>query len=102
MSFLFVLICLPETSHPGTRGIDKIRSTEENKPSKWKIALLNPFTPLTLLQGPPILFVVSYRTLFNKNYPTFTRFMQALTSSLVLLDYFGTHFMSFLSSRNLD
>ncbi|KXN87009.1 hypothetical protein AN958_09355 [Leucoagaricus sp. SymC.cos] len=51
---LCLAICffaLPETSHPGTRGIDKLRLTGNTKHS-WKH--VNPLRPLNLLRSPTI------------------------------------------------
>lgn len=48
--FLFILLflVLPETSHPGTRGIDKLRLTGDTKNS-WKH--VNPIRPAYLLRS---------------------------------------------------
>jgi MFS family permease len=69
MSFV-ALICiavfLPETSHPGSRGVDKLLALEANiglspgvKSRAWKWVWLNPFKALAMLRGPNILFVIS-------------------------------------------
>ncbi|CAL1703106.1 unnamed protein product [Somion occarium] len=47
---LVTFFWLPETSHPGTRGVDKLIQVE-GKP-KW--VWLNPFTSLAILQSPNI------------------------------------------------
>lgn len=52
--FLAVFFLLPETSHPGTRGMDKLRATCPNR----MFVFVNPFKPLTLLRSPNILAVV--------------------------------------------
>ncbi|TFK65161.1 MFS general substrate transporter [Pluteus cervinus] len=49
---IWVVVALPETSHPGARGVDKARA-EGKKPS-W---FVNPLRPLALLRSPNILFV---------------------------------------------
>ena len=65
-AFLSVVTFLPETIHPGTRGIDVVhahelrdRSGAPGKTRRWRFVWLNPFKPIHLLRGPVILFVVS-------------------------------------------
>ncbi|KAJ6531870.1 major facilitator superfamily domain-containing protein [Mycena capillaripes] len=54
VGFIFILILLPETSHPGTRGMDKlIRETNGAK----KYAFVNPLKSLWLLRSPNLLAV---------------------------------------------
>ncbi|KAJ6495679.1 MFS general substrate transporter [Mycena vitilis] len=61
--FLAMLALLPETSHPGTLGMDKSEVSEpaagsERQPSrKFKWVWLNPFACLWLLRSPNLLFV---------------------------------------------
>ncbi|THH29030.1 hypothetical protein EUX98_g5165 [Antrodiella citrinella] len=50
-TLVFVIVFLPETSHPGVRGVDKV---EEGK-TKW--VWLNPLKSLTLLRSPNVLLV---------------------------------------------
>ena len=65
--FLSVLAFLPETSHPGARGIDKVVDNDDISNSehsgKWlKLRMpvvLNPFTSLLMLRSPAVLIVVS-------------------------------------------
>ncbi|KAJ2927322.1 hypothetical protein H1R20_g9772, partial [Candolleomyces eurysporus] len=56
---LSVLLFLPETSHPGTRGVDKLSNSERPRGRTWlklKIpVLLNPFLPLLMLRSPIVL-----------------------------------------------
>ena len=59
--FLAILLFLPETSHPGTRGIDKL-ATELMEPgvsSSRMFVFVNPFRPLTLMKSPNLMVVVS-------------------------------------------
>ncbi|KAJ6497759.1 MFS general substrate transporter [Mycena sanguinolenta] len=61
--FLAMLALLPETSHPGTLGMDKSEecdSTHES-PRKFKWVWLNPFSCLWLLRSPNLLLVVFSR-----------------------------------------
>lgn len=44
---------LPETSHPGTRGLDKLKPTDR----KW--VWMNPFASLGILRSPNLALVVS-------------------------------------------
>ncbi|KAF8521417.1 major facilitator superfamily domain-containing protein [Hysterangium stoloniferum] len=64
LAFAFVAIFLPETSHPGTRGIDKYMveslakslSVPHNR-THWRFVSLNPFRILLLLKSPVLVFV---------------------------------------------
>lgn len=77
-----VLVYLPETSHPGVRGLDKLLAQEraknmesgtirpedgnENQNQKveaWRWVWLNPFSTLTLLKSPVILLLVKIRNM---------------------------------------
>jgi hypothetical protein len=49
----------PETSHPGTMGIDEYRKSGQVHP-RGRPILLNPFKQLLYLRGPNILAVVRY------------------------------------------
>ena len=55
MIFVSILLFLPETSHPGARGIDKLRLTGA-EPS---MVFINPFKSLLLLRSPNLFAVVS-------------------------------------------
>ena len=69
VAFIFVALFLPETSHPGTRGIDLLHAREVSeglgsspiKTKRWRMVWINPFKSLVMLRGPVILFVVSTR-----------------------------------------
>jgi hypothetical protein len=56
--FVFILILLPETSHPGTRGVDKLMR-ETNGAQKY--VFVNPLKSLWLLRSPNLLAVVSIK-----------------------------------------
>ncbi|KAG2021362.1 multidrug transporter, variant 3 [Coprinopsis cinerea AmutBmut pab1-1] len=49
-----VLLWLPETSHPGTRGIEKI---DAQSLPRWRPVILNPLRPLALLRSPVMLSI---------------------------------------------
>ncbi|KAJ6576582.1 MFS general substrate transporter [Mycena vulgaris] len=54
IGFVFILVLLPETSHPGTRGVEKlIRDTNGAK----RYAFVNPLKSLWLLRSPNLLAV---------------------------------------------
>jgi hypothetical protein len=66
VEFACIPFFLPETIHPGTRGLDKLLKQEahivlssDTKTRAWKWVWLNPFKALGLLRGPNISFVVS-------------------------------------------
>jgi hypothetical protein len=60
LAFVVIFLVFPETSHPGTRGIDKLRLTGEVKHS-WRY--VNPLRPLYLMRSPTIVGVVRFRTI---------------------------------------
>jgi MFS family permease len=72
--FIMVVLLLPETSHPGARGIEKfplaesleIRSVHSNKRS-CRFLPLNPFRTLCLLKSPIVVLVVN--PTFCKKFP---------------------------------
>jgi len=59
--FVAILLFLPETSHPGTRGIDKLVTelVESGASSSRMIVFVNPFKALTLMRSPNLMVVVS-------------------------------------------
>ncbi|KZT37231.1 MFS general substrate transporter [Sistotremastrum suecicum HHB10207 ss-3] len=50
MALVIIITSLPETMHPGTRGMDKVDVETEKKGPL--IVLLNPFSPLALMKSP--------------------------------------------------
>lgn len=77
--FIAILFFLPETSHPGARGIDKLRAKlmEAGASSSRIIVFVNPCRPLALMRSPNVLAVV--RTLEPLNclrYLIFHRLLQ--------------------------
>lgn len=55
ISYGLMFFLLPETSHPNSRGVDKLPN------SGWKWAWLNPFRCLWLLRSPNLLTLVGYQ-----------------------------------------
>ncbi|KAK0190826.1 MFS general substrate transporter [Armillaria mellea] len=55
LAFLAILLFFPETSHPGSRGIDKLRELEGESPRRWVWVWLNPFASLSMLRSPNLL-----------------------------------------------
>lgn len=53
VAFTIFMFAFPETSHPGTRGIDKFRQSGEAE-HRWSFTAVNPLRPLQLLQSPNI------------------------------------------------
>ncbi|KAI0933391.1 hypothetical protein AcV5_005547 [Taiwanofungus camphoratus] len=53
LAFISSMLYLPETSHPGSRGVDKL--CEEGSESQW--VWLNPFKSVALLRSPNLLAV---------------------------------------------
>lgn len=55
---LLMFFFLPETSHPGSRGIEKVwaASDSDKKPFKW--VWLNPLSSLRLMRSPVLLLMV--------------------------------------------
>ena len=56
-----VVVFLPETSHPGSRGVDKLAYDllGTRRPTRWKLEFINPFGALWLLRSPVLMAVVS-------------------------------------------
>jgi hypothetical protein len=57
VAFLVFLLAFPETSHPGSRGIDKFRQSGHSS-HKWAFTSVNPLAPLSLLRSPNLCTVV--------------------------------------------
>lgn len=59
IALALVLVFLPETSHPGTRGIDNAEAdlAHEEKKSRG-LVMLNPFSALALMRSPVLLLTV--------------------------------------------
>ncbi|TFK35470.1 major facilitator superfamily domain-containing protein [Crucibulum laeve] len=55
--FLVMLALFPETSHPGTRGLDKYKAEGKILPT-WRPIYINPLQALRLLRS-PILIIIS-------------------------------------------
>lgn len=53
-AFVWIFLFFPETSHPGTRGVEKI---DPVKRPTWRPVILNPLAPLWLLRSPNVLAV---------------------------------------------
>jgi MFS family permease len=54
--YTIVIFSLPETSHPGSRGVDK--DPRQTTGTGRKFVILNPFRCLQLLQSPNIFNIV--------------------------------------------
>lgn len=57
VGFLAIFLLYPETSHPGTRGIDKWRQKHGMSADKLHITFLNPLKTLALLRSPNLLMI---------------------------------------------
>lgn len=68
IAFVIILLAFPETSHPGARGIDKLRQSGYVGRT-WFPVFVNPLQPLNLLRSPNICSVVSSKaiTLIENN-----------------------------------
>lgn len=58
--FIAILFFFPETSHPGARGIDKLRAErmKTGASSSRTLVFVNPCRPLALMRSPNVLAVV--------------------------------------------
>ena len=56
--FFLMIFSLPETYHPGERGVDKL---DPNLLPKWRPVILNPLRLFWLLRSPDLFAVVSIR-----------------------------------------
>jgi len=61
ISLISVITFIPETSHTGSRGMDKLRAQDAltEGSSARALVFLNPLGPLRLLRGPNVLFPMS-------------------------------------------
>ncbi|KAJ7729532.1 MFS general substrate transporter [Mycena maculata] len=71
--YLGMLLLLPETSHPGTMGKDKIEpeladGSEGQPRQKFKWVWLNPFSCLWLLRSPNLLLTIAGATVLFTDY----------------------------------
>ncbi|KXN87022.1 Quinidine resistance protein 1 [Leucoagaricus sp. SymC.cos] len=55
IGFVFMLFAFPETSHPGTLGVDQ--QPESSGRNSWLPVFINPLSPLALLRSPNLLTV---------------------------------------------
>jgi hypothetical protein len=84
--FLSILFFFPETSHPGTRGIDKLQLASTGATPR-SLIFVNPFKSLSLLRSPNLLAVVGnhiWLHLFRYLIPMRQRFSAA---TVLLADY---------------
>ncbi|PPR07301.1 hypothetical protein CVT26_012420 [Gymnopilus dilepis] len=58
IAFCIMYFLFPETSQPGTRGIEKLRASQKGTNEKVKFVFVNPLRPLLLLRSPN-LFLIS-------------------------------------------
>jgi len=69
VSGLIALACvvafLPETSHPGSRGVEKLACDLIGTHRRWKLGFINPLGALWLLRSPLLMTVVSCRLYFD-------------------------------------
>lgn len=63
--FLGMFLFFAETSHPGTRGIDKWRREHGDNVGRLKIVWLNPIDTLRLLKSPNLLAIVRLTKIFR-------------------------------------
>ncbi|KAK0227603.1 MFS general substrate transporter [Armillaria fumosa] len=54
-AFVLMFFFLPETTHPGSRGVDKMREADGALSKRRKWVWLNPFASLTLLRSPNLM-----------------------------------------------
>jgi hypothetical protein len=59
IAFVIIFLAFPETSHPGARGIDKLRQSG-NVRRGWLPRFVNPLQSLNLLRSPNICCTVSH------------------------------------------
>ena len=91
--FLSVLFFLPETSHPGTRGIDKLSDNSDRpRDRNWlKLnipVILNPFSPLLMLRSPIVLIAVSLILVFA-TFMLIESDLEAMIAFLILAVEYG-------------
>ena len=99
----FLIFCMiycwfPETSQPGSRGIDKMRA-ESGGNSKDHFYFINPLRPLLLLRSPNLFLIVSTRWLHVEIVPNDLVLTIPMSQSIILssslLSFFGTFIFPF-------
>ena len=63
VALVLTLVYLPETSHPGTRGIDKLYEHGDLERGRFKWVWLNPFRSVLLLKSPNMILIVRWHKL---------------------------------------
>ncbi|GJJ11728.1 hypothetical protein Clacol_005966 [Clathrus columnatus] len=102
-----VYVYLPETSHPGARGMDKLLAQEraksiengtndegeesENKTSSsWRWVWLSPFSTLTLLKSPVILILASsFHIVLSSAFALMTYYFLVIPLAFTLGEAYG-------------
>jgi hypothetical protein len=93
VAFALIYFFLPETSHPGARGIDKFLLTHPEVRHKGRVGFkwINPLVALELLRSPNLLALVSRRCRRIFVYPCLMQ-VQSLSGLFVLLTDHGKLF----------
>ena len=61
VAFCIMYFLFPETSQPGTQGIEKLRASQQGtNEKKVKFVFVNPLRPLLLLRSPNLFLIVSH------------------------------------------
>lgn len=86
----FILLFLPETSHPDSRGIDEYKKSGKPLP-KWRPVILNPIANLSMLRSLNITSTVRYMQFHNLATSQIQSFFstQALAGCFALLTDVG-------------
>ena len=99
----FLIFCMiycwfPETSQPGSRGIDEMRA-ESGGNSKDHFYFINPLRPLLLLRSPNLFLIVSTRWLHVEIVPNDLVLTIPMSQSIILssslLSFFGRFIFHF-------
>jgi MFS family permease len=82
LAFTLTMLLQPETSQPGTRGLDKL--IEKEGRSRW--VWLNPFANVALLRSPNVFFVVRVSDIILES---FIEDVQSLAQGMVVITDYG-------------
>ena len=69
IAYCIMFLFFPETSQPGSRGIDKVRASQgpDAKNKKIGFIFINPLRLMLLLRSPNLLLIVSARSIVCLN-----------------------------------
>lgn len=68
IGFIFMFAFFPETSHPNSRGIDKVIRNSDGTKISSGFKIINPFKTLLLLRSPLLIMMVRRAAILARNF----------------------------------